>query len=99
MPKPALVNNYCSLGGRTGFLNILMTYRWSAICHDTTFAGLEGITGSLYRAPKVLSGVARWSYGFPVSKILDPTIHDIADRFLDPSEGTYRAKGPDDSTP
>jgi len=70
-----------------------MIRRWSAICRGATLAGLEGIGGSLYRAPKVLSRVARWSYGFPVSRPFDPKVHDIADRFLDPSEGIYRAKG------
>jgi hypothetical protein len=65
--------------------------RWSAICRGATLAGLEGIGGALGRPPRVVSRIARYSYGFIVSELFDSTKHLVQDRFLDPSEGRYRA--------
>ncbi|KAL2060461.1 hypothetical protein VTL71DRAFT_9492 [Oculimacula yallundae] len=65
---------------------------WSSICRGATLAGLEGIGGALGRPPKVISRIARYSYGFPVSVPFDPSQHLLEDRFVDESEGVYRAR-------
>ncbi|KAH7357222.1 hypothetical protein BKA65DRAFT_592706 [Rhexocercosporidium sp. MPI-PUGE-AT-0058] len=65
---------------------------WSSICRGATLAGLEGIGGALGRPPKVVSRIARYSYGFPVSVPFDPSRHLLEDRFMDDSEGIYRAR-------
>ncbi|CAG8962469.1 hypothetical protein HYFRA_00014199 [Hymenoscyphus fraxineus] len=64
---------------------------WSSICRGATLAGLEGIGGALGRPPKVVSRIARYSYGFAVSTLFDPSEHLPEDRYLCESEGVYRA--------
>lgn len=69
-----------------------MNNSWSAICRSATLSGHEGISGSLDRPPRVHSRISRYSCGFPLSSVYDPTKHDIADRYLDPSDGICKAR-------
>ncbi|KAF3941340.1 hypothetical protein ABW19_dt0203577 [Dactylella cylindrospora] len=56
---------------------------WSAVCRGATAWGLNN--------DAIVSRVARYSYGQPVSVPFDSTIHDYKDRYFDDAEDIWRA--------